>query len=125
MIYYSSGTLNDAQLLYSTTEKEFFDVVFALEKFRPYLLGIKTTIFTDYSVLRYLILKKNAKAWLIHWIHLLQEFNLKIRDKKSVKNVITDHLSRILNTPHNELPINDDFLDEQLMIALGNLDSLT
>ena len=82
MIYYSSRTLNDAQLNYITTEKEFLAVVFALEKFRPYLLGFKTTIFTDHSTLRYLMMKKDAKARLIRWIILLQEFDLEIRDKK-------------------------------------------
>jgi len=45
MIYYSSRTFNDAQMNYTTTEKEFLAVMFALEKFRPYLLGSKTTIF--------------------------------------------------------------------------------
>ena len=78
VIYYSSRTLNDAQLNYTTTEKEFLAVVFALEKFRPYLLGSKTIIFTDHSALRYLMMKKDAKARLIHWILLLQEFNLEI-----------------------------------------------
>jgi len=51
VIYYSSRTLNDAQVKYTTTEKEFLAVVFALEKFRPYLLGTKTTIFIDHLVL--------------------------------------------------------------------------
>jgi len=49
VIYYSSRTLNDAQLNYTTTEKEFLVVVYALEIFRPYILGTKTTIFTDHS----------------------------------------------------------------------------
>ena len=37
--------------------------------------------------------------------------------EKGVKNVNADHLSRISNAPCNELPINDNFLDEQLLIA--------
>jgi len=48
VISYSSRTLNDAQLNYTTTEKEFSAVVFTLKKFRPYLLGSKITNFTDY-----------------------------------------------------------------------------
>ena len=80
VIYYSSRTLNDAQLNYNTTEKEFLAVVFALVKFHPYLLGSKTTIFTDHSALRYLMMKKDTKAQLICWILLLQEFDLEIRD---------------------------------------------
>jgi len=52
VIYYSSRTLNDAQMNCTTTEKEFLAVVFALQKFRPYLLGSKPTIFTDHSALK-------------------------------------------------------------------------
>ena len=62
VIYYSSRTLNDMQMNYITTEKEFLVIVFALEKFRPYLLGSKTTIFTDHSALRYIVTKKDANA---------------------------------------------------------------
>jgi len=47
MIYYSSRTLNNAQQNYTTTENELLAVVFALKNFRPYLLGSKTTVFTD------------------------------------------------------------------------------
>jgi len=90
-------------------------VVFALEKFRPYLLGSKTTVFTDHSTLRYLMIKKDAKARLIRWILLLQEFNLKIRDKKGVENVMASHLSRIPNAPFEEEPINKDFPDEHIL----------
>ena len=111
MIYYASRALNEAQLNYTTTEKKFLAVAFALEKFRQYLLGSKTTIFTNHSGLRYLIQKKNAKTRLIR-ILLLQEFDLEIKDKKGVKNVVADHLSRIRNDQVEMIPINESFPDE-------------
>ena len=93
MVYYASKTLNEAQRNYTTTEKELLEVVYVLDKFRAYLLGSEVIIFMDHSALKYLLTKKNAKARLIRWVLLLQEFNLKIQDKKRVENVVADHLS--------------------------------
>ncbi|CAN6557259.1 unnamed protein product [Malus baccata var. baccata] len=114
VIYYASWTLNDAQLNYSTTDKELLAVVFALDKFRSYLIGTKVIVFTDHAALKYLLSKKEAKPRLIRWILLLQEFDIEIQDKKGSENVVADHLSRIM---HNEesLPIAETFPDEQLM----------
>ncbi|KAM2549647.1 hypothetical protein TB1_013989 [Malus domestica] len=111
VIYYASRTLNDAQLNYSTTEKELFAVVFALDKFRSYLIGTKVIVFTDHAALKYLLTKNEAKPRLIRWILLLQEFDIKIHDKKGSENVVADYLSRMV---HNEesLPIVPD---EQLL----------
>jgi hypothetical protein len=76
--------LDEAQCNYHTTEKEPFAMVFALEKFRSYLLGTKVVVFTDYTALRYLLKKKKSIPILIRWILLLQEFDLEIKDKKKV-----------------------------------------
>ena len=84
VVYYASKTLNEAQRNYTTTEKELLPVVYALDKFRAYLLGAEIIIFTDHSALKYLLTKKNANARRIWWVLLLQEFNLQIRDKKGV-----------------------------------------
>jgi hypothetical protein len=67
---------------YHTTENELFAVVFALEKFRSYLLGTKVVVFTNHVALRYLLKKKESKPRLIRWSFLLQEFDLEIKDKK-------------------------------------------
>ncbi|RVW22353.1 Retrovirus-related Pol polyprotein from transposon opus [Vitis vinifera] len=117
VIYYASKTLNEAQRNYITTEKELLVVVFALDKFHAYLVGSFIVVFTDHSALKYLLTKQDAKARLIRWILLLQEFNLQIKDKKGVENVVADHLSR-LPIAHNShvLPINDDFPEESLML---------
>ncbi|RVW12692.1 Retrovirus-related Pol polyprotein from transposon opus [Vitis vinifera] len=66
VIYYASKTLNEAQRNYTTTEKELLAVVFALDKFRAYLVGSFIIVFTDHSALK---------------------------DKKGVENVVADHLS--------------------------------
>jgi hypothetical protein len=69
--------------------------VFALEKFRYYLLSTKVVIFPDHAALRYLLKKKESKPRLIRWILFLQESDLKIKDKKGVENHVVDHLSRL------------------------------
>ncbi|CAN6576796.1 unnamed protein product [Malus baccata var. baccata] len=114
VIYYASRTLNDAQLNYSTTEKELLAVVFALDKFRSYLIGTKVIVFTIHAALKYLLTKKEAKPRLIRWMLLLQEFDIEIRDKNGSENMVADHLSRMV---HNEesLPIVETFPDEQLL----------
>ncbi|GJW28572.1 reverse transcriptase domain-containing protein [Tanacetum coccineum] len=81
-IHYTSKTMTEAQIHYTTTEKEMLAVVYAFEKFRPYLVLSKSVVYTDHSALKYLMNKQDAKPRLLWWVLLLQEFDITIRDKK-------------------------------------------
>ena len=70
---------------YSTTKKELLVVVFALNKFRLYILDSLVVVFTDHIALKYLLSKKDAKPRLTRWILLQQEFNINIKDKREWK----------------------------------------
>nr|GEV81869.1 reverse transcriptase domain-containing protein [Tanacetum cinerariifolium] len=93
------------------------DVVYAFEKFRPYLVLTKSIVYPDHSALKYLLIKHDAKPRLIRWVLLLQEFDIIICDKKGTKNLAVDHLSRLEN-PHKDVfknkGINENFSLETL-----------
>ncbi|CAM8939925.1 unnamed protein product [Rhodiola kirilowii] len=119
VIYYVSKVLDGAQINYTTTEKELLAVVYAFEKFRPYLVATKTIVYTDHAAIKYLMAKKDAKPRLIRWVLLLQEFDIEIRDKKGVENVVADHLSRVelYDSKWFSAPFQDSFVGEYLMSA--------
>nr|GFA54787.1 reverse transcriptase domain-containing protein [Tanacetum cinerariifolium] len=116
-IHYASKTMNQAEANYTTTEKEMLAVVYAFEKFRSYLIMNKSIVYTNHSALKYLFAKKDAKARLLCWILLLQEFDFKVIDTRGAENYAADHLSRLEN-PYEKVfdpkEINKTFLLESL-----------
>jgi hypothetical protein len=113
-VYYASKTINGAQLNYATTKKELLAVVFAFEKFRSYIVNSKVIVYTDHAAIKYLLAKKEGKPRLIRWILLHQEFDVEIRDKKGVENVVADHLSRINRGQDDKEPIEDKMRNDHL-----------
>ncbi|GKA16017.1 reverse transcriptase domain-containing protein [Tanacetum coccineum] len=126
-IHYASKTMTEAQVHYTTTEKEMLAVVYTFEKFRSYLVLSKSIVYTDHSALKYLFSKQDATPRLLRWVLLLQEFDIIIRDKKGAKNLAADHLSRLENRYQNVLEkkeITETFPLETLgMVTLRGNDS--
>nr|GEV62757.1 reverse transcriptase domain-containing protein [Tanacetum cinerariifolium] len=116
-IHYASKIMNQAEANYTTTEKEMLAVVYAFENFRSYLIKNKSIVYTDHSALKYLFAKKYAKARLLRWILLLQEFDFKVIDTRGAENYAADHLSRLENPYENIFDpkeINETFPLESL-----------
>nr|GEZ36305.1 reverse transcriptase domain-containing protein [Tanacetum cinerariifolium] len=118
--HYDSKTMNDVESNYTTTEKEMLAVVYAFKKFRSYLIMNKSIVHTDHFSLKYLFTKKDAKARLLRWVLLLQEFDFKVLDTKGAENLAADHLSRLENPYENVLDpkeINETFPLETLSMV--------
>nr|GEX64059.1 reverse transcriptase domain-containing protein [Tanacetum cinerariifolium] len=64
-IHYASKTMTDGQAHYTTTEKELLAMVYAFEKFWPYLVLSKIIVYTDHSALKYMFNKQDAKLRLL------------------------------------------------------------
>ncbi|GJZ19222.1 reverse transcriptase domain-containing protein [Tanacetum coccineum] len=110
--------MTDAQAYYTTIKKELLAVVYAFEKFWPYLVLSKTIVYTNHSALKYLLAKQDAKPRLLRWILLLQEFDVIIRDKKGAENLAADHLSRLEN-PHQDVLENKEITETFPLETLG------
>ena len=88
------------------------------------MLGTKVVVYTDHAAIRHLMMKKEAKPRLIRWILLLSEFDLQIKDKKGSKNLLADHLSRIVksttfessNDGYRSVSTKEEFPEEHLFM---------
>jgi hypothetical protein len=98
---YSSKVLNFAKRNYITTKREALDMVYALHKFKHYLLSNMFTFFVDHMALIYLINKPQVSGRLTKWLLLFMEYNFKIVYKPSRSHLVANALSRLPN--HSEL----------------------
>ncbi|GJU81833.1 reverse transcriptase domain-containing protein [Tanacetum coccineum] len=121
-IHYASKTMTEVQIHYTMTEKEMLAVVYAFEKFWPYLVLSKSIVSTDHSALKYLLNKQDSKPRLLWWVLLLQEFDIITRDKKGTENLAADHLSRLEN-PHKDVLENKDINENFPLETLGFISS--
>jgi hypothetical protein len=105
---------------YTTTEREGLAMVYALQKFHHYLLGGHFKMFTDHSVLKYLVNKPVLGGRICKWILLFQEYDFEIMVKLGRMNKGPDHLSRL---EHGEEPTSlEDTLSDAQLLAIRKVD---
>jgi hypothetical protein len=109
-IAFASKNLSELEHNYNTTEREGLAMVYALQKFRHYLLGKCFKMFTNHSALKYLVNKPVLRGRICRWLLLFQEFDIEVIVKPGKLNAGPGHLSRATN---GEEPTNleDNFLD--------------
>ena len=95
VIAYSSKHLNDREAKWSTTEKEAYAIIHAIQVFRPYLYGRKFTVITDHKPLEWLMSKTEPSGRLARWALKIQEFDIVIGYRSGKTNQNADCLSRI------------------------------
>lgn len=110
-IAFLSRKLTDIEKRYSTSERELLSVVYAVEKFRPYVDGTHFTIITDHSALQWLHKMKDPHGRLARWAMKLQQFSFDIIHKPGKSLVVPDALSRAV-WEVNILEISEEHMDE-------------
>lgn len=94
VISYISRSLSTSERKYSTVEKEALGVLWAIEKFRPYIEGAKFTVITDHFALKWLNNLKDPSGRLARWSVRLQQYDFDVIHRKGRENVVPDALSR-------------------------------
>lgn len=96
VVAYSSRKLYNAQLRWSTGEKEGFAIWVALMQWFHYLKGRRFSPHTDHESLKYLHSKKNSSLKVGHWLDIFAAFDFEIVYIKSERNK-ADGFSRRLD----------------------------
>ncbi len=83
--------------MYTTIEREALAMVYALHKFKHYLLGNQFRFYVDHMALVYLVNKPQVSSKITRWLLLFLEYDFKIVYKPSISHLMANALSRLPN----------------------------
>lgn len=92
-IAFASRTLNETELRWDTTEKEALAIVWATQKFKPYVYGTQFTLVTDHKPLTF-IKTSTKKPKVLRWRLEMEDLQYEVIYKDGKSNVVADGLSR-------------------------------
>lgn len=112
IIAYASRKFSDAQKRYAAVERECLAIIWATDKFRPYLESRPFELFTDNAALTWLHRAKDSNSKLTRWSLQLANLDFRTIHVPGVQNEGPDMLSR---DPVQGPPVDEDQLEDRLV----------
>jgi hypothetical protein len=111
VVEYASRSLRPDEKKWTVTELEALGVVWACERFRPYIYGTRFTCITDHWALKWL-LQIQKPGRLMRWALRLQDYTFDVVHRAGKQNGNSDGLSRI-PIPWEDLIKQGDLVDAE------------
>ena len=108
----ASRSLNQAEKAYPTIKLECRSIVWAVAKFRPYLMSIPFEVYTDHYALQWLKTMRTGSALLHRWSAALEEYDFTVKHRHGKSQTHADGLSRL---PVDPPPPEDTILQVRLL----------
>ena len=91
----ASRSLNQAEKAYLATKLECLAIVWAVAKFRPYLMAMPFEVYTDHYALQWLKTMRTGSAILHRWSAALEEHDFTVKHRSGKAQTHVDGLSRL------------------------------
>lgn len=115
VIAFASRSLTSSERKFTATERECLAVLWAIEKWRPYLEGYHFTVHTDHSCLLWLHKLKDPQGRLGRWVLRLQQYDYNVIHRKGKDNTVADFLSRTPYEPCSLIQLTQPIRDRWYM----------
>ena len=112
IICYASRSLNQAEKAYPATKLECLAIIWAVAKFRPYLMAMPFEVYTYHYVLQWLKTMRTGSTLLHRWSAALEEYNFTVKHRLGKAQTHVDGLSRL---PVDPAPPEDVLLQIRLL----------
>lgn len=120
VISFMSKKLSPAEQKYQTTERECLAVLMAIDKFRPYIEGVKFTVVTDHASLLWLQNLRDPAGRLGRWALRLQAYNFDLLHRKGSLMVVADALSRAIDSVDIKIKSKDVWYETLVKKVIEN-----
>ena len=125
ILYQSDGpvsifnrSLQDAELNYSATDREFLALVESIKKFRSYVFGRRFTVFFDHKPLGPMLASAPANSRHARYLMTLEEYDFDLQYKPGNENATADIISRLTPTCSIFVTDYDSWIKDQAQDAI-------